>query len=28
MNKTTVSVADWHKNNADIRRIRDAVFIA
>ncbi|MBA1231858.1 GNAT family N-acetyltransferase [Pseudomonas viridiflava] len=28
MNKTTVSVADWQKNNADIRRIRDAVFIA
>ncbi|SHM71542.1 Predicted N-acyltransferase, GNAT family [Pseudomonas asturiensis] len=28
MNKITVSVADWQKNNADIRRIRDAVFIA
>ncbi|MCD5995549.1 GNAT family N-acetyltransferase [Pseudomonas sp. CDFA 602] len=27
MNKITVSVADWQKNNADIRRIRDAVFI-
>jgi predicted GNAT family N-acyltransferase len=27
MNKTTVSVADWHKNNADIRRIRDTVFV-
>ncbi|AHF66981.1 MULTISPECIES: GNAT family N-acetyltransferase [Pseudomonas] len=28
MNKITVSVADWQKNNADIRRIREAVFIA
>lgn len=28
MNRITVSVADWHKHNADIRRIRDAVFIA
>lgn len=28
MNRTTVSVADWHKNNADIRRVRDAVFVA
>ncbi|WP_434677227.1 GNAT family N-acetyltransferase [Pseudomonas sp. R1-18] len=27
MNKTTVSVADWQKNNADIRRIRDTVFV-
>ncbi|KPC33828.1 GNAT family acetyltransferase [Pseudomonas syringae pv. cilantro] len=28
MNKITVSVAQWQKNNADIRRIRDSVFIA
>ncbi|RRV04390.1 GNAT family N-acetyltransferase [Pseudomonas sp. v388] len=28
MNRTTVSVADWHKDNADIRRVRDAVFVA
>ncbi|KIQ35208.1 MULTISPECIES: GNAT family N-acetyltransferase [Pseudomonas syringae group] len=28
MNKVTVSVADWQRKNADIRRIRDAVFIA
>jgi predicted GNAT family N-acyltransferase len=27
MNRTTVSVADWQKNNADIRRIRDTVFV-
>ena len=28
MNRTTVSIADWQKNNADIRRVRDAVFVA
>ncbi len=28
MNKVTVRLADWHKDNADIRRIREAVFIA
>ncbi|MFJ4143931.1 GNAT family N-acetyltransferase [Pseudomonas sp. NPDC089734] len=28
MNKITVSVADWQKDNADIRRVREAVFIA
>ena len=28
MNKIRVRVADWHKDNADIRRIREAVFIA
>ena len=28
MNKITVRVADWQKDNADIRRIREAVFIA
>ncbi|KPB71790.1 GNAT family acetyltransferase [Pseudomonas syringae pv. maculicola] len=28
MNKITVSVAQWQKNNADIRRIRDSVFVA
>lgn len=28
MNKTNVRVADWHKDNADIRRVRDAVFVA
>ncbi|AAY38226.1 MULTISPECIES: GNAT family N-acetyltransferase [Pseudomonas] len=28
MNKVTVAVAQWQKNNADIRRIRDSVFIA
>ncbi|WP_213878659.1 GNAT family N-acetyltransferase [Pseudomonas sp. dw_358] len=28
MNKVHVRVADWHKDNTDIRRIRDAVFIA
>ena len=27
MNKVTVSVAQWQKNNADIRRIRESVFI-
>ena len=27
MNKTHVRVADWQKDNADIRRIREAVFI-
>lgn len=28
MNKIQVKLADWHKDNADIRRIRDAVFVA
>lgn len=28
MNKITVRPADWQKDNADIRRIREAVFIA
>ena len=28
MNRITVRVADWHKDNADIRRVRDAVFVA
>jgi predicted GNAT family N-acyltransferase len=28
MNKTHVSVADWYKDNAEIRRIRDTVFVA
>lgn len=28
MNRLHVSVADWHKDNAHIRRIREAVFIA
>lgn len=28
MNKTTVRVADWYKDNADIRRIRETVFMA
>ena len=28
MNKIHVSVADWHKDIAEIRRIREAVFIA
>jgi len=28
MNKISVRVADWQKDNADIRRIREAVFIA
>ncbi len=28
MNKIHVRVADWQKDNADIRRIRDAVFVA
>ncbi|BAP46122.1 GNAT family N-acetyltransferase [Pseudomonas sp. 21LCFQ02] len=27
MNKISVSVADWHKDNAAIRRIRESVFI-
>lgn len=27
MNKLTVRVADWHADNADLRRIREAVFI-
>ncbi|MDN5535321.1 MAG: GNAT family N-acetyltransferase, partial [Pseudomonas sp.] len=25
MNKISVRLADWHKDNADIRRIREAV---
>ncbi|NER60042.1 GNAT family N-acetyltransferase [Pseudomonas sp. MAFF212428] len=28
MNKIKVRLADWQKDNADIRRIREAVFIA
>ena len=28
MNNLRVRVADWHKDNSEIRRIRDAVFIA
>lgn len=28
MNKIEVRVADWHKDNADLRRIREAVFVA
>ncbi|KMN23210.1 GNAT family N-acetyltransferase [Pseudomonas helleri] len=28
MNKIHVRVADWHKDIADIRRIREAVFVA
>ncbi len=28
MNRTNVRVADWQKDNADIRRVRDAVFVA
>ena len=28
MNSVEVRVADWHKDNLDIRRIREAVFIA
>lgn len=28
MNKIEVRVADWQKDNADIRRIRESVFIA
>ncbi|KGS13908.1 MULTISPECIES: GNAT family N-acetyltransferase [Pseudomonas syringae group] len=27
MNKVTVAAAQWQKNNADIRRIRESVFI-
>ncbi|MCC6075556.1 GNAT family N-acetyltransferase [Pseudomonas sp. GCM10022188] len=27
MNKLSVRVADWHADNADLRRIREAVFI-
>ncbi|HEY8330087.1 MAG TPA: GNAT family N-acetyltransferase [Pseudomonas sp.] len=27
MNKISVRVADWHADNADLRRIREAVFI-
>ena len=28
MNDVTVRVADWQKDNAELRRIRDAVFVA
>lgn len=28
MNKIRVRLADWQKDNADIRRIREAVFVA
>ena len=28
MNKVRVRLADWHKDNAAIRRIREAVFVA
>lgn len=28
MSEVTVRLADWHKDNAELRRIRDAVFIA
>ncbi|WP_339488488.1 GNAT family N-acetyltransferase [Pseudomonas sp. EL_65y_Pfl2_R95] len=28
MNKISVRLADWNKDNADIRRIREAVFVA
>ena len=28
MNKISVRLADWQKDNADIRRIREAVFVA
>ncbi|HEY0289871.1 MAG TPA: GNAT family N-acetyltransferase [Pseudomonas sp.] len=28
MNNIRVRIADWHKDNADIRRIRETVFIA
>lgn len=28
MNKIEVRVADWHRDNADLRRIREAVFIS
>lgn len=28
MNKIEVRVADWHRDNADLRRIREAVFMA
>lgn len=27
MNKLTVGIADWHADNADLRRIREAVFV-
>lgn len=27
MNKLTVRLADWHADNADLRRIREAVFV-
>ena len=28
MSEITVRVADWHKDNAELRRIRDSVFVA
>ncbi len=28
MNDVQVRIADWQKDNADLRRIREAVFIA
>ncbi len=28
MNNIQVRIADWQKDNADLRRIREAVFIA
>ena len=28
MSEITVRVADWHKDNAELRRIRDTVFVA
>lgn len=28
MSEITVRVADWHKDHAELRRIRDAVFVA
>lgn len=27
MNRITVRIADWHADNADLRRIREAVFV-
>lgn len=28
MSEVEVRIADWHRDNADLRRIRDAVFVA
>ena len=28
MSEITVRVADWHRDNAELRRIRDSVFVA